>query len=142
MTLFRLVNSIHDPIEIGSALIRCSDHSNQKLGCGMYFAETRKGAMQFGATKHGHNYTHLLTCSLKDLSRDDFVDLIADPRQIDRSEFKSLLYAERGPAFAKKHGKKGLIWKGASGWIEVCLFAEHIEGSVIIEAVEVLTFEP
>jgi hypothetical protein len=137
MNVYRLVNCDHDPITVGATLIRGSDHSRQKLGPGMYFAISREAALEFAKTRHGHTYTHLLTCRLKGITEKDFVDLVKEPFVISRSEFKALPYDQRGSAYCAKHGKKGIIWK-AIDWVEVCLFAQHIGDSVIVESVEML----
>jgi hypothetical protein len=138
MKVYRLVDSDHDPTDVGAFLTRCSDHSKQKLGSGMYFAATRKDALAFAAKHHGHKYSHILTCDLKGVQPDDLVDLVAEPFLIAHSEFKNPVYAQRCLEYAMKYGKKGIIWKAVSGWIEVCLFAEHVPGSVVIEAAEPL----
>ena len=137
MRVYRLVNSAHDPIAPGEKLVRASDHSRKKLGEGMYFAWSADYARQFANTSHGHTYTHLLTCHLKNLTEDNFVDLVKEPNLIARSEFKDLPIADRRLAYCKKHNKVGVIWKaGKFGWIEVCLYSEYIRDVVIIESAE------
>jgi hypothetical protein len=141
MQVYRLVDKKHDPIEVGKTLERCSDHSNQKLGEGIYFAPSRESALEFAKTKHHHTYAHLLTCRLEGITEMDFVDLSKDPHVIDNSEFGSLTHKMRNQKYCEKYSKKGIIWKAVSGWVEVCLFAEHVSHRVIIEAVEVLTID-
>jgi hypothetical protein len=138
MRLFRLVNHQHDPIEVGTILTRTSNHSNQKMGKGMYFATTRDDALRFAKTQHRHVYTHLLGCQLEGTTENDFIDLVEDPNLIVKSEFRELRSAERGLAYAKKYGRKGLIWRATNGWTEVCLFADYVQNVVIIESVEAL----
>jgi hypothetical protein len=74
MKAFRLVNCDHDPITVGAYLERASTHSKQKLCDGMYFSTSREDALEFAKKNHGHKYTHLLTCELRDMHESDFVD--------------------------------------------------------------------
>lgn len=138
MEVFRLVNDQHDPTRVGEILVRTSDHSHQKLGNGMYFAASREDALQFARTQREHEYTHLLGCRLKGVTRNDFVDLVEDPNCIIRSEFASLPGTQRGLAYCKRHGKKGLIWRATKGWTEICLFSEFSQNTAFIESVEKL----
>lgn len=135
MVVFRLVNAEHDPIATGASLTRPSDHSNQKLGSGMYFALDRDSAMQFAGTRHTYDYTHLLRCELVGLEEADFVDLALTPHIVNKSEHGQLPYRERHLAYCLEHDLKGIIWPSRSGWKELCLFDEFIPDTVrIIEA--------
>lgn len=82
LKLYRVVNREFDPIVAGVQLTRCSDNSNQKHGDGIYFVISRADALAFARSDHKHTYTHVLTCRLKDISMEDFVDLRIDPNCI------------------------------------------------------------
>jgi hypothetical protein len=145
MLVYRCVNQEHDPVEVGSHLTRTSNYSKQKLAEGMYFAVTREDALTFSRKDHGHTYTHLLTCRLKDVSKSDLVDLIVDAQLIShfkRSEEVSragLSGRELNRKYCEIHSKKGLLWTAsANSWAEVCLFPEFVNSAVVIEAVEKL----
>jgi hypothetical protein len=144
MQVFRLVNDKYDPIEISNVLSRTSDHSNQKIAEGMYFALTREDALEFSRKNHGHAYTHLLTCRIEGVSKDDLVDLIADPNLFVRlnvttnSPLNGLKGRELHTKYCEIHRKKGILWKAANGWTELCLLKAHATNSVIIEAAEAL----
>jgi len=139
MKVYRLVNCKTDSIEVGTTLSRASDHSNQKLGKGMYFAATYDDACLFAKIRHKYSYTHLLTCRLKGMTLADFVDLRKNPNLIIQSDFGKLPREERVPAYCKKYDKKGVIWMPQrGGWTEVLLLTEHIQDAVVIECVETL----
>lgn len=110
----------------------------------MYFSVSRGDALQFARTNHKHLYTHLLTCRLTNITKDDFVDLVSDPNRILkakaelRSNLKTLSVKKLHAAYCKEHGKKGVIWTAKHGWTEVCLLTEYIDDAVVIEHVEAL----
>lgn len=144
MQVFRLVNHKYDSIEISRALSRTSDHSNQKIAEGIYFALTREDALDFSKKNHGHVYTHLLTCRIEGVSKDDLVDLITDPNLFAQlsvtanSPLKGLKGRELRTKYCEIHRKKGILWKAANGWAELCLLRAYALNSVIIEAAEAL----
>lgn len=144
MQLFRLVNKEHDPIEAGSLLTRTSDCSNQKIADGMYFALTREDALKFSTKDHGHTYTHLLTCQLEEISKNDLVDLVKNENQIARFKTSAkpplsiLTGRELNTRYCDIHGKKGILWRARKGWTEVCILKQFVANSVIIEAAETL----
>ena len=142
MLVHRLVNQEYDPIEIGSILTRTSDHSKQKIGEGMYFALTREDALEFSKKNHGHKYTHVLTCRLKGISKDDLVDLIGNPNffRLLKPPSGSPLSGLRGRALHSRYceieGKKGILWRAENGWAELCLMRAYVEDNVVIEGAE------
>ena len=144
MQVFRLVNHKYDPIELSRPLSRTSNHSHQKIAEGTYFSLTREDALDFSKTNHGHVYTHLLTCRVEGVSKDDLVDLIADPNLCVRlsvaanSPLKGLKGRELRTKYCEIHCKKGILWKAANGWTELCLLSPYALGAVIIEAAEAL----
>ena len=144
MRVYRLVNCEYDPITVGTQLTRSSDHSHQKLAEGIYFSVSRDDALQFAGANHGHVYTHLLTCQLKNITIDDFIDLVSDPNCIlkakakSKSNLKMLSGKKLNVAYCREKGKKGLIWRAQNRWIEICLLADYIGDSVEIEHAEAL----
>lgn len=144
MKAFRLVNCDHDPVSVGAYLERASTYSNQKLCAGMYFATSRKDALEFAKKDHGHIYTHLLTCGLTDMDENDFVDLVADPNLIVRQNRTGQTRREATETFCRENNKKGVIWQSppsasSRGWKELCLLPQHIQHSVLIREVEELS---
>jgi hypothetical protein len=145
MKVYRLVNCDYDPIVVGARLSRSSDHSHQKLGEGIYFSVSRNDALQFARTNHKHVYTHLLTCRLRNITKDDFVDLVNDPNRIVKakaergSNLKTLSGRKLNVAYCKRQGKKGVIWAAQNGWTEGFLLSEYINDAVSIENVETLS---
>jgi hypothetical protein len=144
MKAFRLVDQRYDPVEVGRYLTRISDFSNKKLGRGMYFALTREDALQFAKKDHGHEYTHLLTCKLVNVTEDDFADLIANPNLLATLKVRpnSPLFGLTGTdlkvKYCEVHGKKGIIWQATNGWSELCLLPTFVNDAVVIEASEAL----
>jgi hypothetical protein len=144
MKVYRLVNCDYDPVVVGARLRRSSDRSHQKLGEGIYFSSSRDDALQFAGTNHKHKYTHLLTCRLRNITKDDFVDLVSDPNCIVKakaepgSKLKGFSGKKLYVAYCKEHGQKGVIWSAQGGWTEVCLLSEYIDDAVDIEHVEAL----
>jgi hypothetical protein len=146
LTVYRLVNHAHDPIEVGTPLVRSSNHSNQKLAEGIYFCMTREDALNFAKVDHGHTYTHVVTCQLEKITKDDFVDLVSNPNAITKVKsthpFEGLHGRRLNHAYCEVEGKLGLIWKSIQGWTEVCLLTEHIGGAVLIVDSEPLVNPP
>ncbi len=140
MVVYRLVNSGHDPIGAGQPLTRPSDHSNQKLGPGMYFAMDEAAALQFSKTRHGHTYTHLLSCDLVGLTSNDFVDIEIpeNARAIRESPHGKKSHSERYYNYCLSNGFKGIIWHARAGWVELVLFEPFVAGKVIIKEAKAL----
>lgn len=141
MTVYRLVNSKYDPIQVGARLTRPSNRSNQKFGAGMYFALTREDALNFAKGQHGHKYTHLITCNIENATPEDFVDLRENENVMVNGDLGQLSPKKRAPAYCKLFNKKGLIWESVAGksttaWTELCLYPQHIANGVLITAAE------
>lgn len=146
LTVYRLVDTEHDPVDAGTSLTRISGYSNQKYGPAMYFAFTREDSLNFAKAQrakgeHGYKYTHLLTCRIEDASLEQFVDLRATPNVMMSGRFRSLSTSKRGPAYCKEHEKKGVIWQSQASlnspkWTELCLYPEHVGSNVVIVAAE------
>lgn len=146
MRVFRLVNSEYDPTKIGEPLSRESDHSNQKLGQGMYFALTEKDACKFAKSPSGYKYTHLLECELP-YEKCNFCDLTEDSNAIERwwliqfhndfSKLNSTLFREKIKLYCEHHDQVGVIWASsqlAGGWTELVVLKSHIKGIEIINS--------
>ena len=136
--LYRLVDSEHDTIKVGDLLNRCSDYSNQKLGDGIYFADSEDSALKF-AKKGNHKYTHLLKCEITNTSENDFFDLINTPNAY--ANWKKLIKDKKVntslTAFCAANGKKGLKWISRKGWVEYVLHKQHVNNNIeIIESKE------
>lgn len=142
LRVFRLVHEDHDPVTVGSQLFRISDHSNQKIAKGMYFALTREDALEYARNVRKHEYSHLLTCRVNGVTRDDLIDLISDPNQIEKLKFTApyngLTLRQRNAKYCEDHGKKGLLWKSSEGWREFCLLPAFVGDAVVIEVSEKL----
>lgn len=130
MRLFRLVDLKHDPIVPGQHLTRPSDHSNQKLGEGMYFALSFEDAKGFLHARHKHPYTHVLEVEIP-FEIKDFADLRASPNLITGpGTFKNLVFQ-----YCQAHGKRGVIWtQRQNEWTELMLLSEYISHGVQIIA--------
>ena len=146
MIVYRLVDRSHDPIEVGSVLLRTSGHSRQKFGQGMYFCATRNDAQIFLDAHHGYKYTDLLECRLNGITRNDFVDLVNHPNEIVLAKRDFSYEGFAGGSLREEHcrrtGKKGLIWRATKGWTELVLHAPHVDHVVIVVGSESLLDTP
>ena len=143
MQVFRLVHENHDSIEVGSVLTRTSDHSNQKIAKGIYFAVSYEDALAFSKTNHGHTYTHLLTCRLQGIEASDVVDLAAEPNLILRFKSSSkpptsnMTGRVLNETYCQIHNKKAILWS-ARGWVELCVLEAFAKDVALIEAADAL----
>ena len=146
MIVYRLVDRSHDPIEVGSVLLRTSGYSRQKFGQGMYFCATRKDAQIFLDAHHGYKYTDLLECRLNGITRNDFVDLVNHPNEIVLAKrdfsYEGFAGGSLREEYCRRTGKKGLIWRATNGWTELVLHAAHADHVVIVIASESLLDTP
>ncbi len=136
MIVYRLVDRSHDPIEIGSLLLRTSGHSREKFGRGMYFCATRNDARIFLDAHHGYRYTDLLECRLDGITRNDFVDLVNHPNEIVLAKrdfsYEGFAGGSLREEYCRRKGKKGLIWRANRGWTELVLHSPHVDHGVIV----------
>lgn len=139
MIAWRLVNSQHDPIEPGQFLTRPSDHSNQKLGVGMYFSPTVEALQTFLDTHHGHTYTHILECDIIETSLTDFLDLRPGWQPLREPPYRAIRFPLSAHRYCQDYSLKGVIWTATAGWVEVVLFSEHINGRVRIVSAKALS---
>lgn len=140
MIVYRLINEKYDTTSPGEFLCRTSDHSNQKLGDGIYFALDHNSAIQFAGT-HNHKYTHLLKCEIEGCSPADFADLVSEPSLITRwkvGKFSGL--REAVPAYCNENGLRGLVWEARAGWTELLLLKQFAVGTVRVIEAEKLSY--
>ncbi len=117
MRVYRLVNFLHDEVEVGRHLARASSYSHQKLGQGTYFALTKADALAFALSQHGHVYTHLLECEIAGVAEANFVDLRENQNAIAGSDPIKTRY----PKYCQKQLKEGVIWTSGV-WDELVLY--------------------
>lgn len=117
MRVYRLVNFLHDKVEIGRPLARTSSNSNQKLGQGTYFALSKDDALTFASSSHGHVYTHLLECEIDGAVDEDFVDLRVNRNAISGHGSIKMKY----PQYCQENNKAGVIWTSGD-WNELVLY--------------------
>jgi hypothetical protein len=138
MQLFKVVNAERgDPTEVGDRLFKFSEGKQAKLGDGMYFAASRKDALEFFRSNHGRVYTHLLTCELPATEEADFISK-EDPELV-RFGHLGEGQRDRNVRFCEMYRKKGISAQEIK-WKEFCLLKKYIGAGIpIIESEQLPT---